>query len=345
MKENRFRLVAMALCSVVLAAALCGCTAGGDKKIDSDSRDIFAMDTYMTLTAYGDNCSAALDAAIAEIERLDDMFSVSNAAGELAVINENGGGIISDETADIIEASLDLYYKTQGAFDISVYPLMVEWGFTTQKYKVPGERVIETLLENVDAGKISYDASTKQLMLADGMQIDFGAIAKGYTSQRIMDIFGEYDLKCAIVSLGGNVQVYGKRYDGSRWRIAIENPDNTDDYIGVLQVEDKAVITSGGYERYFEENGTTYHHIIDPATGYPACSGLTSVTIVGDNGMYADGLSTALFVMGSGSAVKFWQEYGDDFDIVLVEEDGGIIISEGIADSFTSDYEYSVVYR
>ena len=142
-----------------------------------------------------------------------------------------------------------------------------------------------------------------RVKLGKNMKIDLGGIAKGYTSSRVMQIFKDCGVTSGLVSLGGNVQALGTKTDGTDWQIAIENPDKSSDYIGVVSVKDKAVITSGGYERYFEKNGKTYHHILDPKTGYPAESGLKSVTIVSDNGTLADALSTSLFVMGKEDAL------------------------------------------
>ena len=160
-----------------------------------------------------------------------------------------------------------------------------------------------------------------------------------------MDIFKDYKVDSGLVNLGGNVQAYGTKPDGSNWRVAIQNPNNTEDYIGVLSIADKAVITSGGYERYFEQDGKTYHHIIDPSTGYPAENGLISVTIVSDDGTLADGLSTSLFIMGKDKAVEFWKSHSDEFDAVLEADDGTLYVTEGIKDSFTSDSTVEIVSK
>lgn len=197
---------------------------------------------------------------------------------------------------------------------------------------------------------INYDSKERSISFGiDGMEIDLGGIAKGYTSSRIMEIFKDYDIDSGLVNLGGNVQAYGTKTDGSNWRVAIKNPDtaddDTDDYIGILSIADKAVITSGGYERYFEQDGKTYHHIIDPSTGYPAENGLVSVTIVSDDGTLADGLSTSLFIMGKDKAVEFWKVHSDEFDAVLVADDGTIYVTEGIKDSFTSDGTVEIVSK
>jgi thiamine biosynthesis lipoprotein len=158
-----------------------------------------------------------------------------------------------------------------------------------------------------------------------------------------MEIFTQDGVTSGIISLGGNVQTLGKKIDGSDWKVAIQNPDD-ETYIGGLAISDMAVITSGGYQRYFEQDGVIYHHIINPKTGYPAESGVKSVSIVSDNGTLADGLSTALFVMGLDEGIKYWSEH-DGIDIVFVTDDNSIYITEGIADVFESKYNYSVIKK
>lgn len=331
------------LWGIFLFGLLTGCAKeNGTKESVTESRDIFAMDTYMSLTATGERASEALDAAAEEIERLDDLFSVGNPESEISIVNENGSEVLSEDTAYLVEETLAIFEDTNGAFDITIYPLMEEWGFTSGEYQVPGEERIKELLECVDASRIEYDKKERFLSLPEGVRIDFGGIAKGYASSRVMEIFEEYGIESGLVSLGGNVQLYHSKPDGSLWKVAIENPKDTGAYIGVLQAKDVAVITSGGYERYFEADGKNYHHIIDPKTGYPAESGLTSVTIVSENGTLADGLSTALFVMGKSRALEYWKEHAGEFDVILMEEDGNMTITEGIEDAFTSEMEFSV---
>ena len=175
--------------------------------------------------------------------------------------------------------------------------------------------------------------------------VNNGGIAKGYTSSRIMDIYREKGVTSGLVNLGGNAQVFGTKPDGSLWRVAVQSPDSEDEYLGVLEAKDKAIITSGGYERYFEKDGVTYHHIIDPATGYPAENGLVSVTIVSTDGTLADGLSTSLFVMGKDKAVDYWKAHSDEFDMILLTDDEKLYVSEGIKDSFTSDREVEIIKK
>jgi thiamine biosynthesis lipoprotein len=325
----------------------CGTTAPDtQEELPSSSQEVFAMDTYMSVTAYGDQAEEAVSAAIGEIQRLDALWSVGSADSEVSILNDSGSMLLSPETAELVELSMELFHQTDGAFDITVYPLMAEWGFPSGNYQVPSDQQLEVLLQSVGSDKLDYDPDTCQLTLGENMAIDLGGIAKGYASNRIMELFADYEVTSGLVSLGGNVQTYQTKPDGSLWRVAIENPDDTiealadAEYIGVLSTADKAVITSGGYERYFEEDGVRYHHILDPATGKPANSGLISVTIVSENGTLADALSTTLFVMGKEKALDYWRSNSSLFDAVLVEEDGSITITEGLQDSFDSDLPF-----
>lgn len=309
-------------------------------------RDVFAMDTYMTVKAYGPNGDAAVDAAIDEINRLDSLLSTGNEDSEVAKINANDGGQLSADGAALMERSLELYESTDGAFDVAIYPVMKAWGFTDGNYQVPEESTLKSLLQLANPSLINYDSDTAMVSFKkEGVQIDFGGIAKGYTSSRIMDIYKEEGVTSGLVNLGGNAQVLGTKPDGSLWRVAVQSPDAEDEYLGVLETKDRAIITSGGYERYFEKDGVTYHHIIDPATGYPAENGLISVTIVSADGTLADGLSTSLFVMGKDKAIDYWRAHSDEFDMILLTDDEQLYVSEGIKDSFTSDRDVNIVEK
>lgn len=311
---------------------------------ESESRDIFAMDTYMTVTAYGPNAKTALDDAETEILRLDALLSTGSSTSEVGEINANGGGTLSADGIALMQTSLDLYKSTGGLFDISIYPIMELWGFPTEEYRVPDASEIQNTLKKVDASKINFDADTGEVSFRmKGMKIDFGGIAKGYTSSKLMEIFAQDGVKSGLVNLGGNVQTCGAKPDGSGWRVAIQSPDENGDFLGILTETGKAVITSGGYERYFAQDGVTYHHIIDPRTGYPANNGIQSATVVSENGTEADGLSTSLFIMGVDEAEKYWRAHSDEFDMILLDDDGKLYVSEGIASNFSTSLEMEVV--
>jgi len=539
------------------------------------SMDVFAMDTYMTLLAYGENAEEAILAAAAEIHRLDDLLSTGNPESEISKLNAAGGGTISADVEELIARAGEIHTETGGLFDISIYPVMRLWGFPSQEYRVPDKAEIAEALKLVDAAQITVtevppagqaqtaapsegtapaapaegtdpaaapadtaaapadaaaapaetapaetapaegaepaaapaeetapeaeqDAAAPESAPADqpaegsgeaagestpaadgaaqgsvketgkmmaraaspatvevqaaapqniyvkiaaaentgtapaaegtapsaegtassaegttpsaeatentetaageaspaadaaaapatdaaaapeetvpsaetaaapaadaaaaepaemekkvsfgitGMEIDLGGIAKGYTSSRVMDIFREHGVKHGLVSLGGNVQAIGTKKNGKPWRVAIQNPESEMEYLGVLNIEDKCVITSGGYERFFEKDGVHYHHIIDPRTGYPADSGLISATIISDDGALADGLSTSLFIMGKDEAEKYWRDHADDFDYILEDEDGTLYVTEGADEILTTDNRTIVIRK
>lgn len=340
MKKSYFRLSGVLLFLLCIAMLTACQNSDENKKV---SKDIFAMDTYMTVTAYGKNAENGVNKAVDEINRLETVLSAEKQESDIYKLNETGSGTLSTDTKNIVSRALEINKTTNGAFDISIYPLMVKWGFTTQKYNVPSKNEISKLLKDVDSSKIIFDEKSGNIKLKENMKIDIGGIAKGYTSSRVMQIFKECGVTSGLVSLGGNVQALGTKTDGTAWQIAIENPDKSSDYIGVVSVKDKAVITSGGYERYFEKNGKTYHHILDPETGYPAESGLKSVTIVSDDGTLADALSTSLFVMGKEKALDYWHEHKNEFDTVLVEDNGDITITGGLEKIFKSNFKFDIV--
>ena len=300
--------------------------------------DFFAMNTYMSITANGPDAQAAVDAAQAEVYRLENEMSRNLSASEISQINLRSGQgpvTVSQETFDIIADAVKYSSLTAGAFDITIAPIMDIWGFTDSNYRVPAASEILSVLPLVDWQQIKLDAAnlTVELPVA-GMALDLGGIAKGYASDRVQTIMHGYDVTSALISLGGNVAVFGPKADGSLWKIAISDPQAPDSYIGVLKATDVSVITSGGYERNFVQDGVTYIHIMDPATGSPVVSDLLSVSIISPDGVQGDSLSTALFVMGKDKAIAYWQAH-KDFACILVTTTGEVFASTELADTFT----------
>ena len=341
MKKNGKGIAIVLVLLGIMIMAVCF----GKDTNKSATKNIFAMDTYMEITAYGRNCEKAVEAAAQEIERLDALLSTGSETSEVTQINQSKAGTLSEDSAYLLQRSLEIYESTKGAFDITIYPVMEAWGFAGEEFRVPSKEELNDLLGSVDSSRLTYDQEANQLTMPENIKIDFGGIAKGYTSARVAQIMEEYGIKSAKLNLGGNVQTVGSKTDGSAWRIAIKSPDESLPYLGVISVIDKAVITSGGYERYFEENGEIYHHIIDPNTGKPAENGLVSVTIVCEDGTLADGLSTALYVLGKEGAIAYWRAHSNEFDAVLYDDTGMLYVTEGLENSFTSDLKYEIIAK
>ncbi len=327
----------MKLCEILaLIVSLMILSVGCSEKTDALTKkqlDIFAMDTYMNLTVYGDSAETALENASERITELEKIFSVTSENSDVWRINNSNDEFvsISDDTANIISKSVEYGNLTDGNLDITIYPILKEWGFTTGNYKVPDGETLGNLLENVDYSKIMLNNNT--LSVPENYQIDLGALAKGYTGDEVIDILKENGIKSAIISLGGNVQALGLKPDGSKWKIAVRNPFSPDTDMCILEIEDKVVITSGNYERFFIDNdGRKYCHIINPVNGFPAENGLVSVTVIGESGIMCDAFSTALFIMGTDSAEDFWRKNGG-FDMILVTDDGKIIYTDGLTNN------------
>ena len=322
------------LAAILLAGILTGCSAPAEEMQQPVERSLFAMNTYMTFTAYGEDAQAALQEAEECIQQVEGLWSVTDEDSEIYQANHSGGQpvTVSEETAEIISFALEMAQRTGGALDPTIYPVLTAWGFTTDSKQVPSQQQIAQLLEQVGYDRIQINGS--ELTVPDGMELDLGAVGKGYTADLVTEILRRHGVSSALISLGGNIQAIGSRPDGSDWRLGIRAPWESGN-LGVLTVSDAAVVTSGGYENYFDdEQGNIYWHILDPSTGYPADSGLQSVTIVGKEGKMCDALSTALFVMGAQSAEQYWRENGG-FEMLLVTDSGEILITEGIAENFT----------
>lgn len=333
----------MALCC---ALTLGGCAMEKETAVQREeepmySADIFAMDTYMTLSAYGENAKEVVSAAVEEVNRLDGLLSVSSESGDIYRINHNGGGQVSKETAALLQEAKEVFRETNGVFDCTIAPIMEAWGFRNGNFRVPEKNEITELLRKVNSSKVLV--TDHDVTLPEGISVDLGGIAKGYTSHRIMEIYRDKGITSGIVSLGGNVETLGTKPDGSLWHIALQDPESPEGYFAVLEVADQAVITSGGYQRNFVQDGTVYHHIIDPATGFPAQSGLTSVTIVSKDGTLADALSTSLFIMGAEKAADFWRQHKDLFDVVMMTKDRKVLVTDGLRNTFTPLTEDEIV--
>ena len=340
---------------LLAALAVCGLTGcGGTRDPDEaqESIQVIAMDTAMVLTAYGKESTRAVYDAEEEVRRLDALLSRTSGSSEVSMLNGAGGEMVpvGAEICTLIQTAGDFTEATGGAFDITIAPVVSAWGFTTDSYQVPDREALQTLLESVGMEHVHLSGGSARL--DPGTMIDLGGIAKGYTADRVAEIFQEHAVPRGKVELGGNILVIGDKPDGTAWRVGVQDPkhpDEADGLVCVLNLTDAFAVTSGSYQRYFEQDGKRYHHIIDPATGCPADSGLTSGTVVADsargNGTMCDALSTALFVMGEDKALDFWRSGVYDFQLVLVTEDGRVVVTEGLKDGFVEMEESGYTYE
>lgn len=318
---RKFRQVMGLLCLGCLLVAVTGCGKTEKESLKTE-REIFAMDTFMKLTFYGDKGAEVMDQAVREIYRLETLFSVTKKDSDIARINAASGTAVEvqPETYELLRECKTFGDETEGLLDISIYPVVKLWGFTTERYRVPKSSECQMVIKKVDYKKIEL-LPNHRIRIRKDMAIDLGAVAKGYVSQHIMTLCKEKGVSSAIVSLGGNVQAMGKKPDGTSYVVGITDPADGTGIFGTMQVQDKAVITSGIYQRNFEKNGTLYHHIMDKRTGMPAENDLASVTVIASKGDRADALATALYIMGEKKA-KEYQEKHPEVQLILIRKDG-----------------------
>ncbi len=342
------------LCWLILGcmagALLCGCGAqanGSSASEDSSasqsnqeaSQEFYAMDTYMSIQVYGGEAQEAVDECVQYINDLEQEISRTNEDSEIYTLNETGVATVSDDTADILTAAAELAKQADGYFDPTVAPLSDLWQIGTENAHIPKKSQIAKARKLVDYTKLHINGNN--VTLPKSMKIDLGGIGKGYAADHVLKILQDKGVTSGIVALGGNIYAVGKKDGNKDWNVAIADPDSNGEYLGKLEVSDTSVVTSGDYERYFEEDGVRYCHIFDPATGAPAQSDLRSVTIVDKNSTKADAFTTALFVMGYEKAEKFCEE--NDIEAVFVCSDKTVHVTDGLKDCFTllnTEYSY-----
>lgn len=300
-----------ALCLILICAlvTLPGCAR-------QSRQTVFAMDTVMDLQIWGPDSEKAVAAVKQLIVSMEEQWSAQKENSKITALNR--GETVEDELLNQVQA---LSARTKGAFDPQLYSLMTLWGFPNKAYSVPTQAQID-------------QAKTQRMW-------DLGGTVKGYTGQLAAQQLQEFRVTHGILNLGGNIQTFGDNPDGSPWSIGVQNPAGGD-YLGVVSVMGTmSVVTSGDYQRYFEKDGVRYHHILDPQTGRPAQSGLSSATVICRDGLTADALSTALFVMGLEAGIDFWRS-SNDFEVVFVTFEGAVYATQGVA---LSGCEYEVIAR
>lgn len=321
------------------AAGLLLCLLAGCGKPNVVSQDFFAMDTAMNIRAYGAHAQSAVNECIRTINELETHLSRTQEGSDIFALNHAGGKpvALTEQSAEVLRSALQLAEETGGTFDPTVAPLSDLWAIGTEQAAVPEQREIDAVLPLIDYKSVKLNGL--EASLPEQACVDLGGIGKGYAADRTAEILREAGVKQAVITLGGNVYVLGEKEKGVPWTVGITDPDHPGEWFAALRVTDTSVVTSGDYERYFEQGGKRYCHIFDPETGYPAETDLRSVTVVSENSTQADAQTTALFVMGCDAARKYCAEHG--IEAVFVRNDHTVFVTEGLRDSFAiSDTRY-----
>ena len=335
---------------LTLSLAACG-------KLAAEYRsELYAMDTVMTLVAYGPEGPAGLKAGEAVIRSMEAMLDPELETSVVYKLNGAHAMSVSVpvEVAGMFQTAKTVYDSCGQlgfkALDLSIYPLVKLWGFVDGNYYVPGDMEIAEARARLQFDQIilsSFPSSgSYELTMPESCEISFGSIAKGATAAYVIEAMKNAGVTSAIISLGGNVQTLGLKPDGSKWSVGITDPSDPSTYLGILHAEETAVVTSGSYQRCFTDQltGKTYHHIIDPRTGRPVDNTLKSVTVICQDGALADALSTALFVLGEKNAIRYWQSFGKEnkmnFQLILINKDDEVICTYGLIDEFSLENPY-----
>lgn len=288
------------------------------------SLDFMAMDTYDSVKVSGIEGKAAAEKAREITENLDvNVLSRHSEKSLIYALNRDGRAEIPAEYGQYFSTMIDACSESGGAFDFTLGKISDLWGIGTDNERVPEEDEIKAALDKSGADKTGYDGGT--FTVPEGLSVDMGAAGKGIALDEIRKAYSSMSVRRAVVSLGGSILLYGK----GDFTVGIQTPGGSG-YMAVLNLKQCCVSTSGSYERYFEKDGVRYHHILDPETGYPADSGLVSVTVVSDSGTLSDILSTACFVLGLENGKALCEKFG--CEAVFIDSENTVHVTDGIKD-------------
>lgn len=322
------------LCAFI-PASLIGCSENA-KSVNSEN---YIMNTYISQTVYGKNAERASENVNDILEELENGFSMYIENSDIDRINKNAGiepVKVSDYTFNLLKIAAEYSSKSNGVFDITVAPLTKLWAIDSASPHIPTEQELETALSLIDYSKIVFDDEKNTVFLAsENMEIDLGGVAKGYFIEKIGEEYKKSGVTSALCSIGGNIATFGKKPDGNPFVLGIRDPlgETGNDIVGTLLSTDETVATTGGYERFFEQNGVKYHHVFDLKTGMPCNNSLLSVTVIAKDGGLADFLSTTLFL----SDIDIVKSCLSDtrFSVIAIDKEKNIYCSDSIRNRFT----------
>lgn len=326
------RSVIYLMAAVLLALPiLASCSSSKDRIFKETRPSMYTIVSITVVSSSEAQAQKAINASFAELERLAALLNFYSDASEISAINRRAGDKpvkVSTDTLDILEKAVYVSRMTDGAFDVTVGPLVRLWDL--QNKVIPDKKSIEERLSIVGYRNIVLDRTSSTVFLKrKGSQIDLGGIIKGYAVDKVVEVLHQNGIRSGIVSVGGEIRSLGKKPDGTSWVVGVQNPrqkGSDDEVIATVELSDKALSTSGDYNNYFEKDGVRYHHLLDPKTGYPSrqCG---STTIVADDNTTSDGFAK-LFILGPEKSLVIAKKLG--FDVLFIDCHGGIVMSEGL---------------
>lgn len=334
-KLNKKSLIAIILCAVIVFGIVSYDFISGRSSCEKTN---VAMGTVVTVKLFGFGAKNDLDKIETEINGLENsVLSWRKEGSDVYRINEGAGSSVSvsPDTAKIIGQCIDLSDDCGGIFDITIGNVTKLWDFGGDNQRLPSDDEIKTALGSVGYKNVSISGNAVQIK--KGQSLDLGAVGKGFSCDKIKELLDKGSTKSAIVSVGGSLLIYGSR----NFNVGIVNPDNDKQSMGTLKLKDTCVSTSGNYEKYFEQDGKRYHHILNATTGYPATSEFKSVTVVCDSGLLSDALSTVCYIAGYRKSVEILKEY--DAEAVFIFNNNAVKVTDGLSGKFTvTDDSYTL---
>ncbi|MFO7819915.1 MAG: FAD:protein FMN transferase [Halanaerobacter sp.] len=329
---------------IIFTLTLIGCSK--DQASNVKLKTGHKLGTVIKIKIYHPQAEKLAQDSFTLIDEIENRMSSHTDNSEINEINRFAGQKaveVSSETYYVIKEALDYAQLSAGAFDPTIGPLVQLWGIGTKEEQVPKKEKITEKLALVDYGNVKLMKENKVLLSKAEMRLDVGGIAKGYAADRVIAYLKEKGVKSAYIDIGGNVSVLGTKENNDQWTVGIQDPKKERGKIlAALEAENKTIVSSGNYERYFTEQGTRYHHLLNPKTGYPARKGVIGTTIVAKNSLKADALSTAVYVLGLEKGLSLVKDL-EDVEAVVVTEDNKIHITSGLEDkiqiSNRSDYQ------
>lgn len=309
-----------------------------EKEWTTSTGSAFVMDTFVDQKLSGEKSGQAVEEVNQMLADFENRFSAYISSSEIARINQNAGLSyvqVDEETFQLLKTAKEYCQLSQGLFDITIGPLADLWDITGEDPRVPDEQAIQSATKLVNYEDLLLREEDHSVMLRQkGQKLNLGGIAKGAAGSLAIETAKSYGVHSGYLSIGGNIFTIGRKEDRSAYRFGIRDPrGEASDYIGIVELTDTTMATSGDYERYFEENGVRYHHILNPDTGYPGDSDLISVSVICQDGGMADFLSTTLFLAGSEKAMAYAD--AESFDFILIDREKNVYLSNGILPYFT----------
>lgn len=330
-RKNHKKQLALLLASIAATSALCcSCSSISRSNTEQYSKSGTYFDTVINIKVYGKENAKYLDGCMDLSEHYENLLSNKVAGSDISRINHANGKYVKVDKETIQVLKKGLYYcrLSNGAFDITIGKVSDLWDFDNNDGTIPDRKKIKQAVRHVNYKNIKIKGRRVALTDPDA-EIDLGGIAKGYIADRIKDYLKKHGVSSGIINLGGNVVVMDKKNGTDKYTVGIEKPFDTNQVLGVLTLANKSVVTSGVYQRYFKKDGMLYHHILNTKTGFPVHNSLYSVTIISDDSVDGDGLSTTCFVLGLKEGMKLI-ENTDDTEAIFVNNNYKLHVSSGI---------------